>query len=499
MRIYRKNWVLLNAFLFTFSVIGMSPVGAQVSDDEVATAVKTELQSSDLVAYGRIELTVKDGIVELTGSAPSITALRQIEDVASTVRGVRSIVNRMDLEAAATSVEDLHTAIENSLQMNPATDLYQVDVSVMDGGAVVLDGSVDSWAEYDLAETVVGTVEGVRSIDNRIAVDASGHIRGAGEIQSDIAERLRWDARVDDSLISILVRDGGRVTLSGTVGSLAEKRLAASLAQVSGTRSVDASHLDVEPWARDEDRRLGADRGDVTDEEIRDAITSALSFDPRVASSDIDLTVVNGEVWLRGATTNLTARRAAEGVARNTRGTRRIHNFLAVDPTALEDSELLRQLMDSLATVDAYQQNAIDIVVEASRATIYGDVDSVSQYQRIDDVVANTRGVASLTNNLTIRGERPLISADLYMGKSRILMPKQGFGEEPVTDRSLYQEVESELFWSPFVDENAIEIEVDNGTVTLAGHVDSASELMAAAANAYEAGALIVNNELEIE
>jgi len=64
------------------------------------------------------------------------------------------------------------------------------------------------------------------------------------------------------------------------------------------------------------------------------------------------------------------------------------------------------------------------------------------------------------------------------------------------TDREIHEQVESELFWSPFVDSDSVTVSVDDGAVTLSGTVDSAREYQAAQVNAYQGGALSVDNDL---
>ena len=55
-----------------------------------------------------------------------------------------------------------------------------------------------------------------------------------------------------------------------------------------------------------------------------------------------------------------------------------------------------------------------------------------------------------------------------------------------------------ELFWSPFVDANQVEISVDDGLVTLSGTVDSWREKRVAGENAVEGGALTIENDAVI-
>jgi len=357
---------------------------------------------------------------------------------------------------------------------------------------------VDSWAERDLAELVAGKVTGVRSIDNLIKVDAASFLRGIGDIESDIQERLRWDARVDDSLIAVLVRQGGHVTLSGTVGSLAEKRLATRLARVEGVRSVDAAHLEVEPWARDEDRRLGVGTN-VLDMDAGHAVEEALRLDPRVASREIEVSVINGEAWLRGTVDSVSAYRAVERTAGNTTGIDRVQNLLTIEPVTLDDDAIARRATEALESNDTLSGHEFTVEVTDGHAQLMGDVANGEQYWRADEIVANTRGVEVLTNVLTIAGEVPHVAIDPYMDMPRLMTPGPGAQQDLPSDRSLYSAVESELFWSPFVDEDEVEIDVEDGTVTLTGTVDSPGESAAAAENAFQAGAITVNNRLEVE
>jgi osmotically-inducible protein OsmY len=53
-----------------------------------------------------------------------------------------------------------------------------------------------------------------------------------------------------------------------------------------------------------------------------------------------------------------------------------------------------------------------------------------------------------------------------------------------------------ELFWSPFVEGDEIDLRVENGAVTLYGTVDSWAEYNTVTNNAFEGGATRVNNNL---
>jgi osmotically-inducible protein OsmY len=136
---------------------------------------------------------------------------------------------------------------------DPVTESYEVSVEADEDGKVQLTGMVDSWQEKNLTESVVKGVRGVTAIENAIEIEFASR-RLDTEIRPEIERRLQWDVLVDHGLIDVAV-DAGVVTLSGIVGSAAEKRRARNDAWVGGVKSVDVSGLTIERWARDEDLR----------------------------------------------------------------------------------------------------------------------------------------------------------------------------------------------------------------------------------------------------
>jgi hypothetical protein len=65
-------------------------------------------------------------------------------------------------------------------------------------------------------------------------------------------------------------------------------------------------------------------------------------------------------------------------------------------------------------------------------------------------------------------------------------------------DSEIKDDIQSELFWSPFVDSDQVTVAVDDGTATLTGTVDSWSERQSAEENAMEGGADAVINKLTV-
>ena len=175
----------------------------------------------------------------------NLLAKERAGKIAGTVKGVRSVINKVLVVVPDSPKSDLEVRedVEGALAINAATDAYEIAVGVTDH-VVSLSGTVDSWQEKRLAGKVVRGVEGVYAVENDIVVE-SDEKRPDRDIRSDVESRLRWSSRVFDALISFLVNIGN-VRLTGTVGSAAEKNLAVANAWVKGARSVDAGGLKVD-------------------------------------------------------------------------------------------------------------------------------------------------------------------------------------------------------------------------------------------------------------
>ena len=72
----------------------------------------------------------------------------------------------------------------------------------------------------------------------------------------------------------------------------------------------------------------------LSDEEIKNAIIDAFSYDPRVSPFNLDISVNIGVVTLSGRVNNLNAKRAAEQDVKNTIGVWGVKNHLKV-PTGI--------------------------------------------------------------------------------------------------------------------------------------------------------------------
>jgi osmotically-inducible protein OsmY len=491
--------VLLAGLGLTSMTPAQGQTGEQtVSDATIAAAVEREFFRDSAIARRQAELTVHDGIVMLEGEVETLAARRQSEEIAGIVRGVRSVINRLRIAPTTKTPDIVQRDVEAALRSNPVAESRQINANTGLGNEVELTGRVESWAERDLIERLVMTVPGVMSVTNNLDFVQSAAPRGEAEIAEEIAARLRWDVRVDDSLVNVLVLDGSRVVLSGTVGSLAEKQHAERLAQVAGVSDVLATQLSVEPWAKNEELRRANARTSVTDAEISAAVETSLRYDPRVAAETVAVTTRDGNVVLEGEVTSLLARHAAVNDAQNTYGVDSVSDEIVVSGGLRDDATIQRLITNAMRGYGLLDDNEVSVEVDDGRVWLTGDATSAYAHWQLEEIAGSVQGVLEVNSELTINGRAPTFLARIYAFDPQPDQLVSISNDELKTDREIYAGVESELFWSPFVDSDGIDIAVDDGVVTLTGNVDSAREYAAARENAFEGGALIVNNKLSV-
>ncbi len=485
------------------TILSLAPLAASstesIADSDISNHIESEYLFDAGVPMYAIDVRTDKGIVTLTGTVNNLLASERATRIAETVRGVRSVINRINVNPLLDrSGSSLSNSVNNALLFDAAADSYEIEVNADDKGQVTLTGSVDSWQERELAETVAKGVSGVTSVDNNIVIKYKSE-RTDTEIKPEISKRLQWDSLVDDGLINVQV-DDGKVFLSGTVGSAAEKHRAESDAWVGGVKSVDSSDLKVEKWARDENMRKQK-YVDRTDLEIREAVQDALLYDPRVSHFNIEVNVSNDIVTLRGIVDNIQAKNAAKRDALNTVGVIGVNSLIKVRPVAMiDDDKIADNIRDALSHNPFTENYDIDVQVKNRVARLNGIVDSYFEKAEAENVAFRAKGVTDIKNNLSVSYPDVIIfnpyvdDWSIYDYPWYLAVPDQ----QSRNDWHIKQAIENEFLWSPFVDSDDVNVTVESGIATLTGSVDSIRENEAAEQNAFEGGAKAVINKLRI-
>lgn len=494
-----RRWVaVLSSFALTLSTAVMS-YAATPSDEEISTAIESELLFHPEIPYNQVDISTVDGIVTVEGKVPSLLAKNRTVRIAESMRGVRSVVDHLEVKETSKADSEVAQAVKSELAIDPITEDLKIDVDAKQG-VVTLQGPVDSWQEMRGAILASERVMGVQQVVNNIRVRKHDR-RVDSEITEDVLSRLKWDVFVDSGLIDVDVKRG-RVKLSGKVGSPAEKRRAEQLAWVAGVRAIDATGLEVMRDLEDKQRR---EKAFVIrdDDQIKKAVEDAMLYDPRVASTGIKTNVVNGFVTLTGTVPNLEAKRAAVQDAQNTLGVGMVYDDIRLlRPADITDEKISTHIGTMLMNNPFVDSAEVNVRVKNGRVKLNGIVDNYFEKAEAEQVASRVKGVTVVQNNLDVRFRDIPLAYNPYLDDWTITQ-FEWYSYEPlyalVSDAELKNKVRSELFWSPFVDSDDIDVDVSLGTVTLEGTVESAAAARTAEQNALEAGAPVVINKLVVE
>ena len=478
----RYNWILiLNAVIYFLIIFPVTATAVNdIRDIDITLAVDRQLHGDEGVPADQVDVRTMDGIVTLSGSLDNLLARERAAEIAATIKGVRSVINLIEVQSLIRTDAQIRTDVEQALLGDPATDVFEIKMSVRDG-SVILTGRVDSWQEKQLCLLVARGVIGVKEVKSNITVLQKSK-RSDDDIRVDIERRLAYDVWVDDGLIEIKVLRG-EVIISGTVGSLAAKTRAFRGAWVAGVTSVVDKDLVVD-WSKSKKMRRKLENYPIkSDEEIKQALKEAFFYDPRLSPFNLNVSVESGVVTLTGQVHNLKAKQAAGQDANNTAGVWQVKNHLKVTPgMSLHtrpgpdvDAELAKKIRLALLRNPYTHQHEIAVSVNNRLVMLDGTVNSNFEKAKAEDVVSAVKGVAAVMNNLRI---------------NRTWAPKN--------DREIKKNIEDELWWSPFVDEDEVAVTVADGMATLVGVVDTLRERRVATTNAYEGGASQVRNILKV-
>ncbi len=210
------------------------------------------------------------------------------------------------------------------------------------------------------------------------------------ELKSGVVFQLGWDSRVRETEIGVIVKDGV-VTLTGTVGSYAEKIAAKEAAhRVRGVLDV-ANEIEVHV------------RGDAlrNDADIAQAVRHALDWDVLVPAEQIHSTVTHGWVTLEGNVENYRHRLDAERAVSHLLGVRGVTNSITV--VAPTNPEKLKYVIEDVLSVRAEREaGRIKVQVEGGEVSLSGAVNSWDEANAILGAVSHAPGVTAVHDHLVI-------------------------------------------------------------------------------------------------
>ena len=225
---------------------------ASSEDVALSAKVKAAFALSKRVSTFDIGVASRAGVVTLTGRVSSPQTRELAGEIASNITGVGAVRNDVTVDPSAlpdpeigrlsSRVVDLEikAAVLEGFQRSPELRASGIAVQVADR-TVRLSGTVSGEAPRRLAESTARGVEGVQGVKNEI-VAAEPEALLPVPTDEDLARRVEGSLAQTNAFaagaIEVLV-NARRVTLKGSVRSVAEKLLAEAVAgQVEGVEGV---------------------------------------------------------------------------------------------------------------------------------------------------------------------------------------------------------------------------------------------------------------------
>jgi len=142
------------------------------TDGQIARTVRQALEADTTVPEQRIHSTVSRGTVTLTGTVPYWSDRVDAERVVERLKGVKRVINHIEIEPRKVDVGAAHRAIEEALARHAGREAAHIELQVADG-VVNVSGVAHSWQERDAVLGAVRGTRGVRQVVNNLIVQIS--------------------------------------------------------------------------------------------------------------------------------------------------------------------------------------------------------------------------------------------------------------------------------------------------------------------------------------
>lgn len=189
------------------------------TDEEIQKDVLQELKWDATIQPNEVGVSVKDGVVTLSGWVDSYLKKWAAEEAAHRVPGVKAVANDIEVKLVTERTDaDIAEAAIHALDWDAGVPSDKIKVTVSKGW-VTLRGEVEWQFQRQDAERVVRRLSGVKGVTNLIVVKPRAT---AQDLKRKIEDALVRNAQIDAERITVEVQ-GTKAILRGSVRSWAEK------------------------------------------------------------------------------------------------------------------------------------------------------------------------------------------------------------------------------------------------------------------------------------
>ncbi len=198
------------------------------TDSQLKRDVLDELKWEPSINEAEVGVTVKDGIVTLSGYLPTYAEKIAAEKATKRVLGVKGVVEKIEVKLITnfkrTDLDVAKAAIDR-LKWDTSVPKDAILVKVEDGW-ITLEGKVNWNFQKEAAKKAVQNLYGVKGVTNLVEIKTS---IGSPQVKDLIKKTFERNAILDATKIEVHT-EGHKVTLTGSVQSWDEKQQARNAA-----------------------------------------------------------------------------------------------------------------------------------------------------------------------------------------------------------------------------------------------------------------------------
>lgn len=215
-------------------------------------------------------------------------------------------------------------------------------------------------------------------------------MKNDSQLQQDVIDELKWEPRVDHANIGVAATDGV-ITLSGYVGSYAEKLAAEKAARrVKGVRGL-AEEIEV---------RLPS-AAKTADPEIAKRIADMFDWSAMIPNNKISIKVEDGWVTLTGAVEGHFQRKSASDLASRINGVRGVTNRIDVKPSP-SPSDIRASIMAAFRRNADLDASTITVDADGNTVKLGGKVHAWYERQIAERAAWSAPGVNRVVDNILV-------------------------------------------------------------------------------------------------